>query len=142
MNRNTRFATFICCIIQAGTIKRNFPISSQGDVFLRHVMMWSLFLPDSPCSLDDGSFDLTHVGQLFRETQDSVLCCGSVALNIQLGSMYLFSTAHKSFEAYITNADAVNTVFQYEGYAAFSPFVQNMRDMTPDFVLKLLSRQA
>lgn len=138
---NTRFSTFLCCFIHAGTLRRNVVIGTRGEVFLGHIMMWSLFLPDSLCRLDDGSFTLHHIKELFRKRREPVTSVASAALSIQLGSMYLFSVAHKSFEAYVINADAVSTMLQYEGYTSFNPVAQNTLEC-PDLLLKLLSRMA
>ena len=141
VGKNTRFATFICWALSVGSHRRNDLIAHGGDKMMRSVLLWMCFMPVQPCTIDAGTFNVSSFRQLlFSKQPRQWLTFATVGLSIQLGLLYVFSTFHKSYISYVSTADAVKCILQFEGYTMMHPLAIAIAEYCPEVILKCLSR--
>lgn len=140
IGKGTRFATFVCWLLCTGSTRRNPSIYHSGDSLLRTVLMFMLFLPDSPCSVDTESLSFRNIRSLFTEKQTPRCSVATVAITANLGIVYMFSVFNKSYTSYVVNADVVKMILQFEHYTSWHALAGYMLMYAPDVCLKFLSR--
>ena len=136
----TQNSMMVAYFLFSSSQRRSPAINASGDALFKYIIFWMCFIPEHPCTVDEGTFTWKHIKQLFKSKHTAQLNVGTAALNIQLGLMYFGSTFHKSFTAYVINADVVKQVLQMEIYSMMHPWALWMLANAPDFIFKFLAR--
>ena len=108
----TRLAAVVCWVLLVSLDSRNPMILNSGDVLLRCMLWWAVFLPlGARASLD----------QLLRPPADQlplrVVSAASVALLLQLMMMYFFSALFKIHPVWLTELSAIYYALNCDAYA-------------------------
>ena len=80
----TQFVTFISWFLLIGVHERNFAIMQGGDVVMRMLLFWGMFLPLGAC------YSLDALRRPMAEWRPRVLSVGSVAYLVQICLVYFF----------------------------------------------------
>lgn len=121
-------------------MRRSPHINSAGDSLLKMALLWMLFMPQIPCSVDQGTLTPRHLRALFTTPPKPILSAATAAFNAQLGIMYLASTLHKSRAAYFHQAYATGAVLQIEHFTMNAPWATFVARNAPTSALELATR--
>src|SRR5579872_3420439 len=97
----TQFMTLLSWFLLIGVQGRNFIIMQGGDVVMRMLLFWAIFLPLGAC------YSLDALREPPREWRPRFLSVGSVAYIVQMCLIYWFAAAWKSDPAWRTDHTAV-----------------------------------
>ncbi len=107
----TQFMTLLSWFLLVGAQARNFSIMQGGDLVMRLLLFWGLFLPLGAC------YSLDALRQPLREWRPRVLSFGSVALIVQMCLIYWFAGAWKTDPAWRTDHTAIYLALSLDGFA-------------------------
>ena len=109
----TRIATFLCLLFVNSLQARNPAVLQGGDILLRVLVFWALFLPlGAYLSLDCRRHRPQPPG-----TDPRVLSAGTVAILLQVCFVYVFTALLKSHPSWRSDGDAVYLALQLDGFA-------------------------
>ena len=124
----TQFVTVLSWFLLIGVQGRNFAIMQGGDVVMRMLLFWGMFLPLGAC------YSLDALRQPLREWRPRVLSMGSVAYIVQMCMIYWFAAAWKTDPAWRRDHTAVYLALSLEGFTTtFGHFLLNF----PEFLKAL-----
>ena len=124
----TRISTFACLVLLWSLQMRNPLITTGGDVLLRCMLAWSIFLPLGKAF----SVDSKIAGQHLRDPEP-VVSIASAGLILQIVFMYFFAGIAKLNPSWLFG-DAIQASLQLEMYV--KPFGAWVGEL-PSFILKL-----
>jgi hypothetical protein len=108
----TRLAVIASWVLLVSLDARNPMILNSGDILLRTMLFWSLFLPlGASCSIDAQRLEPRYAGRR------RAFSAASVALLMQLGMMYFFSGIFKFHPVWTTEGSAVYYALNCDEYA-------------------------
>lgn len=107
----TRIASFVCWLLLISLHVRLAVILQGGDVFLRLLAFWALFLPmGARYSIDSA------LNNAKPDTSKHVLSFGSAGLLIQVCLVYLFTALLKTGDEWVKNGDAIYYALHLEAF--------------------------
>jgi hypothetical protein len=109
----TQLVTLISWFLLIGIHGRCFAVIQGGDFVMRLLMFWAIFLPLGGCY----SLDALR-GPPDREWRPRVLSFGSVALIVQIASIYWFAAAWKSHDVWRKDFNAVYMSLSLEEFTS------------------------
>ncbi len=127
----TRFSAIASWLLLISIHTRNPMLIHGGDVVLRLILFWALFLPLGARYSVDAAMDNDST-----KAPDRIVSAGSVALLVQIACIYLFSAALKSPDYWWHRADAVYYALSIDWVA--TPLGQRLLDHTE--LLQLMTR--
>ena len=108
----TRLCAVATWLLLLSLDSRNPMILNSGDVLLRCMLFWSLFLPLGACF----SVDRALRPKSSAPIPQTVFSAASVALLLQLGMMYFFSALFKTHSAWLSDKSAVYYALNCDAY--------------------------
>ncbi|ELY98516.1 HTTM domain-containing protein [Natrialba chahannaoensis JCM 10990] len=103
----TRFVTIVSWLLLVSLHIRNPMVLNGGDILLRLLLLWSVFLPlGSRWSVDARRFDTPRRGETTLAT------IGTIAILVQVLLMYVTNAIHKTRSDPWMGGDAVVHIFQ------------------------------
>jgi HTTM domain len=126
VGRQTRIAGFLAWIMLTAIDNRNPLVIDGGDDLLRLLLFWGLFLPLSA----RWSMDAAPSRPL---ASNRVVSMGTVALLVQLASIYSMSALFKSYHDWVADGDALHYALHLEQFA--TPVGVALRDHLPTRLL-------
>jgi hypothetical protein len=107
----TRLATVVCWLFLISLQNRNPMVLQGGDVLLRVLVFWGMFLPlGAYLSVDCRSRRPQPGGEM------QVFSAGTVALILQVCLVYIFTALLKSSDSWRTTGDAVYLALQLDAF--------------------------
>jgi hypothetical protein len=106
----TQFITLLSWFLLIGVQGRNFAIMQGGDVVMRMLLFWAIFLPLGAC------YSLDALRAPLRDWRPRLLSVGSVAYIVQMCLIYWFAAAWKTDPAWRTDHTAVYLALSIEGF--------------------------
>ena len=111
----TRLATFLCWIFLISLENRNYLILNAGDVYLRLLLFWSMFLPLGYRASVDAALQQTPLTK--EAPEENFFSAGTIALTLQIIMIYFFSGLLKAFEPIWQNGLGLYFALSAEIYA-------------------------
>ncbi len=124
----TRISTFVCLVLLWSLQMRNPLITTGGDVLLRCMLAWSIFLPLGKAFSIDSRIDGLHL-----KDPQPVVSIASAGLMLQIVFMYFFAGFAKLNSSWLSG-DAIQAAMQLDMYV--KPLGVWVGDL-PSLVLKL-----
>ncbi|MEQ1903008.1 MAG: HTTM domain-containing protein [Pirellulaceae bacterium] len=124
----TRISTFTCLVLLWSLQMRNPLITTGGDVLLRCMLAWSVFLPLGKAFSIDSKIDGLHL-----RAPEPVVNFASAGLILQIVFMYFFAGIAKLNTSWLSG-DAIQAALQLEMHV--KPFGELVGRL-PSFLLKL-----
>ena len=103
LGRRTRLAGFLCWLMVASLHVRNPLVLHGGDMLLRLLLFWGMFVPWGRVA----SWDSRIEPQPHLQRDPMVVSVGTLALKLQLCGMYWFSAALKWHPVWVEDGTAV-----------------------------------
>lgn len=107
----TKLCTVVSWALLISLHNRNPMILNAGDVLLRLLLFWSIFLPLG------SRFSIESAASEDKSKQGSTLSLGSIALLIQIGSIYIFGALLKTDPAWRSDYTAMFMALSHDQFA-------------------------
>lgn len=128
----TRLMTFLCWFFLISLQSRNTMILQGGDVLVRVLMFWALFLPLGAMYSVDASMDTAP-----EKKPKFILSAGTIALYIQFLIFYWFSVLNKSGKEWWPEGSAVYYALSVDHFA--TPIAHFILEHVPYWALRLMT---
>lgn len=134
----TRLMTILCWILLVSLDNRNELLLHGGDILLRLLLFWSIFLPLGHCHSIDSALSEDMTGYTETTKKIPYFSTATAAIMFQVILMYLFTTLAKLTPLWIENFNALQTAFSMPLYA--KPLAQFLSQF--DGLLSLMTPMA
>jgi len=102
VGHRTRFATIVSWFLLISLHNRNALVITGGDVLLRLILFWSIFLPLGARASVDAALNTSE-----KRMPERVLSVGTVAILAQVVMLYTFTALHKFSPEWRVDASAI-----------------------------------
>ena len=108
----TRLATILSWILLLSLHNRNIALLQGGDLLLKAMVFWAMFLPLGAIYSIDRARSKTY-----RQPPTRILSGGTIALLVQVGYVYVFTSLQKSHADWTTNLSAIHYALSLEFFS-------------------------
>ncbi|MCA6538575.1 MAG: HTTM domain-containing protein [Pseudanabaena sp.] len=129
----TRLFTFLCWVLISSLQARNWMILDGGDLTLRLMLFWGMFLPLG------ARFSIDSVLDLEKKTPNQFVNMAAVAYTLQIAFIYWFAFLWKANPVWLSEFRGVYYAIQMDFFASpLGHWLRNYPDLLPVFNIATL----